>query len=266
MQVLRYTNDTTTTPNVQGHHHLYCNNTKCLHVQAEHPKEIFHGQLPDPNAKPSGSEALVSYVQIGKGSHSSQFSCEPNYASSKRRTISFNKFDVTKEVQTQNSYDSCKGFETEEEFQISAMRPQVHARNVKTSAHHDGSLWANSGSENATDKQQQQSFSSTFLHFNDDSGRFSHQLGYPSTRQSNPLRAVEPISQTRNGNTAGIRYTHADNVTMETPCVERIYQRIPAKNVERVSSPITSILMKLIITFSRPIILSIANNYLCTKN
>ena len=205
-----------------------------MDIQKQTVKQESQIQKEYANTEPFGSETPISYVQIGK---SSRFSCAATYFSPKRNTTSFNEFDTTKKIQTQNSCESCKCcFKTEDELQIPTTHPPVEDRNTWTSTHYDRSLWTNSDSEDTTDKQQDQVFSSTFLHFNDDTGCCSHYVEpeYSSTRLSGSLRAVEPTCQTRNEN-IGIRCEHPDNAIVETPCVERIYQKIPAINLERVS-------------------------------
>ena len=204
-----------------------------MEIQKQPVKQELQVRKEYANTEAFGSETPISYVQIGKNS---QFSCAPTYSSPKRNTTSFNEFDTTNsKIQTQNSCESCKCcFKSEDEMQIPTTYSQVDDRKKWTSAHYDGSLWTNS--EDTTDKQQNQVFSSTSLHFNDDTGCCSHDVEpeYSSTRLSGLLRAVEPTSQTRNEN-IGIRCKHPENAIVETPCVERIYQKIPAINLERVS-------------------------------
>jgi hypothetical protein len=207
------------TPNVEEHHPLCYTNTKCLQIEDEQPC----GQ--------SCSETPTSYVQIGKGS---QFSSEPIYSSPKRNKPSFTDFDMTKKFQKQHSCESCNcRFEAEKELPMPTCC-QADAQD-KIYTNYDASMWKNLSSEDTTDKQQQQSFSSTYLHFEDDSGCCSHcvQPSYSRTRLSGRRRAGH--EQTRNEN-IGLRCGHSESaMCRETPCVERVYKNIPAINSEFVS-------------------------------
>jgi hypothetical protein len=222
--------------NVEKQHPVFCtnSNTKCLQFHAEHPKEICFGQLPHANAERSGqsySEMPISHVQTQK---STQFSSEPNYSSPKRnKMVSYSDFDVSKKMQKQHSCESCNcRSETEGEFQIPTTRHQdVQDENISTN--YEGSLWKNLRSEDPIDNEQQ-SFSSTYLHFNDDSGCCSHSVqptSFSRTRLSGRRRTAQ---QTKNEN-IGSRSTHLDSVMVEMPYVERIYKKIPGINSEFVS-------------------------------
>ena len=78
--------------------------------------------------------------------------------------------------------------------------------------------WKNLHSENV-EKKEQQPFSSTYLHFNDDSG--CHQ---PTSSSTRPRVLRKPAKQQRNENT-GQRCEHSDSVMVELP--ERIYKKLP---------------------------------------
>ena len=147
--------------------------------------------------------------------------------------LSFSDFNVSKKFQKNNSRESCNcRFETEGGLQIPTTRHR--AVQDKISSNDEGSQWKNLRSEDPIDNVQQ-SFSSTYLHFNDDSGCCSHCVqptSFSRTRLSGRRRTVQ---QTKNEN-IGSRSTHSDGVMVEMPYVERIYKNIPGTNSEFVSN------------------------------
>ncbi|XP_028405944.1 uncharacterized protein LOC114528490 [Dendronephthya gigantea] len=247
------------------------NNLKCLQFHPEKSTEVYFGQNSSENAQPHNNNQFssdriystprrkrVSFNEFDMARTSEKQHSADSSSRRRMKASSFNEFDMTKNNEKQhfeglstrrnkmtsfNEFDLMNNVQKQQTGEYCQPCYCETDDGVRTCHHHDvqdtistnneRALWKNTHYEDRLN-QPQQTFSSTFLHFDDDLGYCSHSI-QPNFSRNRLSGRRRPVQQARNEN-IGPRCRHSDSRIVEIPYVERIYHPVPAINSDFSSS------------------------------